>query len=180
MYSVDEIFLMSGMADRALAESLYLGLDEIGRQQKPLQEGIGGKLLTIGAILAGTIFSGCAGNQARNVPALDVDQAATVSNQTVSTLAMEIANGIHDEMETSDRVTDTQSWQAAKDIYRNLVDSKKQGLADMFARVVNRKTKEFFNAPPCCDNATYDNTRQEVPEQHSEYNPATGYWEVKN
>lgn len=180
MYSIEEIFAMSGRTDRALAESLYLGLDEIGKAQKPLQEGLVGKLLTIGALVAGTVFTGCAGNQARHVPSLDINPSAPVTDKTVSSLAMEIAEGIHDEMSSADAVTDTESWKAAKDIYGKLVKDNKQGLANMFARVINRENRELFNAPPCCDDREYDNSRQEVAETRSVYNPETGYWEVKN
>jgi hypothetical protein len=155
-------------------------MNAIYEAQQPLDEGVLGKILSIGALLAGTIFTGCAGNQGKHMPTLDIDPASPVTDHTVNTLAMEIANEIHDEMDSSDKVTETMAWQAAKDIYKKLVVNHRQGQADMFARTINRKNREFFNAPPCCDDTQYDNTEQKVAEQHSEYNPETGYWEVKN
>ena len=180
MYTIDDIQGMSGTADRALAEALYVGLDTV-MDRRPLEEGVLGKLMTIGALVAGTIFSGCAGNAPKPGTAehaLSIPDNAPVSADSVNQLAMDIANGIVDEMADSNSVTSTQSWKAAKDIYGKLVNGNRKDLADMFARTINRENKKLFNTPPCCDDKEYHNNElQSNPYRGPVYNEETGMLE---
>jgi hypothetical protein len=47
----------------------------------------------------------------------------------------------------------------------------------MFARTVNRKKNELFNAPPCCDDRTYNNNEQQPQDHTPVYNEETGMME---
>lgn len=171
MYRLEDIEAMCGERG-ALPEALYEGI-------VALDEGIAGKILSIGALLAGTFLSGCAGTAAPAVEPVTIDIPAEtpVTADSVTKLALEIADGIHDEMGDSSRVTSTKSWQAAKDIYGKLVSDKKQALANSFARTINRKTAEFFNAPPCCDDKTYDNSEQAEQNHEPVFDEETGMTE---
>lgn len=179
MYTIDDIKSMSGTNDQALVEALFNGLDTV-TTGKPLEEGLFGKIMTIGALLAGTIFSGCAGNSPRPDAAertISLPDTASVNAENVNKLALDIAQGINDEMETASSVVTTQSWQAAKDIYSKLVKDNRKELADMFARTINRKKNEFFNAPPCCDDKTYNNSEKQQQDHTPVYNEEAGMME---
>lgn len=173
MYTIDDIKSMSGTNDRALAGALLEGLNLFDQTRRPT---LPGRFLTIGALVAGTVFSGCAGNS-REAHNLTVPEPTLATEDSVNRLAMDIANGIVDEMDTASAVTTTQSWQAAKDIYGKLVDGNRKDLADMFARTINRKKNEFFNAPPCCDSRAYNNKEQQQQDHTPVYNEETGMME---
>lgn len=167
--------------DRQLKDTLIEGYNAIVASygtETPLQEGIIGKALSIGALVAGTLFSGCAagGNRADIAP-VDIPPETPVTDDSVSKLAEEIASNIRDEMEDSSSVTDTKSWQAAKDIYGKLVGNDRKALADMFARVINRENKKLFNAPPCCDDRQFDNAEHEAETKEAVYDNETGSWD---
>lgn len=172
MYTIDDMQIMSGTSDRALAGALLEGLNLFDSTRRPT---LPGRFLTIGALVAGTVFSGCAGNS-REAHHLTVPEPTLATEDSVNRLAMDIANGIVDEMDTASAVTATQSWQAAKDIYGKLVDGNRKDLADMFARTINREKDRMFNAPPCCDDRTYNN--RETSQTHVPvYNEETGMTE---
>lgn len=171
MYTVQEIESMCG--DARLARALQAGLVECAS----LQEGVVGKALSIAALVIGTIFSGCAGNHQPQVELKQVSLDEPATADSVTRLAMEIAEGINDEMKDSTSVTSTQAWQAATDIYKKLVGEKKQALANSFARTINRETQELFNAPPCCDERKYDNTEQPEQDHGPVYDEETGMME---
>ena len=172
MYTIDDMQRMSGTSDRALAGALLEGLNLFDSTRRPT---LPGRFLTIGALVAGTVFSGCAGNS-REAHSLTVPEPTLATEDSVNRLAMDIANGIVDEMDTASAVTTTQSWQAAKDIYGKLVDGNRKDLADMFARTINREKDRMFNAPPCCDDRKYNN--RETSQSHVPvYNEETGMTE---
>lgn len=170
MYTIEDIQGMSGTDDRVLVEALHNGLSALS-SETPLEESIVGKIMTIGALVAGTIFSGCAGHAPRSDAqehTLSVPDSAKVTSDSVNALAMDIAKGIVDEMADSNSVTSTQSWKAAKDIYGKLVKGNRQDLANMFARTINRENRKLFNTPPCCDDKQFDNSVHDIPqEDHS-------------
>lgn len=177
MYTVDEIAEMCGKNPGNLPGALMEGLESC----TALEEGALGKLMTIGSLVAGTLLTGCAGNMQAK-PSIDgheisVDSTARVDNDSINALAMDIAGGIRDEMADSNSVTDTKAWQAAKDIYGKLVDSDRKGLADMFARTINRENRKLFNAPPCCDDRNFDNAEQEDADHTPVYDEETGMME---
>lgn len=180
MYTIEDIQRMSGTKDKALAEALFAGLGTASTG-RPLEEGVLGKLMTVGALVAGTIFSGCAGNIQKpgsHEHVLTIPENVPVNADSVNQLALDIANGIVDEMADSNSVTSTQSWKAAKDIYGKLVKDNRKDLADMFARTINRKKNELFNAPPCCDDKEYNNNDLQNYEYRGPvYNEETGMLE---
>lgn len=181
MYTIDDIKSMSGTDNKTLNEALLNGLGTV-TTGNTLEEGVLGKIMTIGSLVAGTIFTGCAGHAPKpDMPGhtLSVPETAKVSADSVNQLAMDIANGIVDEMADSSSVTSTQSWKAAKDIYGKLVEGNRKDLADMFARTINRENRKLFNTPPCCDDKQYDNNEHEVEQRYNGpvYDEETGMME---
>ena len=167
--------IIGGIQDGSLRDALRNGYDAI------ITEGAFGKLLSIGSLVLGTIFGGCASTvpQPAGAHTLQIDASTPVTDDSVRELANEIADGIRDDMQTGDEVESTPSWSAAKQVYQTLVDEGKQSLADMFARTINRHKNEFFNAPDCCDDREYDNNPLSNPSQpHMVYNGETDSWEA--
>lgn len=162
--------------DRRLANTLLDGYVAILESQA-LEEGIAGKALTVGALVAGTLFGGCAGNTAKAAPRLDLRPDAPVTDTTVNQLAIDIANQIIDEMDTASSVESTAAAQSANDIYRKLEAGNHKALADMFARTIKQRTRQWFTGSPIYDGRTYDNKETETPKASATYNTNTGTWE---
>ena len=162
--------------EKRLAKTLLDGYTAILESQA-LEEGIAGKALTIGALVAGTLFSGCAGNAPKSVPALDLPPDAPVTDTTVNQLAIDIANQIIDEMDTASSVESTAAAQSANDIYKKLEAGNHKALANMFARTIKQRTKLWFTGSPTYDGRTYNNRESEAPKPSATYNTETGTWE---
>ena len=162
--------------DKRLSKTLLDGYVAIMEAQA-LEEGAAGKALTIGALVAGTLFGGCAGNTAKSAHALYLQPDAPVTDTTVSKLAIDIANQIIDEMDTASSVENTAAAQSANDIYRKLEAGNHKALADMFARTVKQRTKLWFTGSPTYDGRTYNNKETEAPKASATYNTNTGTWE---
>lgn len=173
MYDKNTIIKMCNN-DFELGESLFEGLNAC-LPTNALNEGVGGKLLTMAALIGSTLFAGCAAQTPALEKAMDVNPNAPVTGDSVSTLAQHIAEGIIDEMRDSSSVEETVSWKAAKSVYDRLVNTDKP-LADMFSRIINRNTKDL-SRPQCCDDSEYDNTEHAVEQPDASYDEETQTWE---
>lgn len=156
--------------DAALRQALMEGYDSV-----LTESGLIGKALTIGALLFGTIFSGCSAGGRQHV-SLDLPENAPVNRDNVTELAMKIADEIHDEMKDSSRVEDTKSWQAAKKIYSKLNQGDTRSLANSFSRIINRQNNDL-SAPPCCDETVYNNMESNPASTVGTYNAEENTWE---
>lgn len=160
-----KIALMEGY-EAALAESGFL-------------PGFAKKALTIGALLAGTIFSGCSagGNQKLKV---DIPENTPATRDSVTELALKLADGIRTEMNDSVNVVeDTESWKAIKKVYKELNQGDTKPLADAFSRVINdsNKKKSKLLAPTCCDDTAYNNKENNTVTSGGTYNAEDNTWE---
>lgn len=152
-----KIALMEGY-EAALAESGFLR-----------------KALTIGALLVGTIFSGCSTGGKQQL-SLGMPENEPVNRSSVTELAMKIADGIHTEMKDSSRVEDTESWKAAKKIYDDLNKGNTKTLAHTFSRIINAENIDL-SAPPCCDDTAYNNKENNTLTSGGTYNAEDNTWE---
>lgn len=162
--------------DRRLATTLIDGYNAVLEAQA-LEEGAFGKLMTIGALLAGTIFSGCAGNSCKSAHSFDLQPDAPVTDTTVNKLALDIADQIIDEMDTASSVEGTAAAKSAEDIYRKLEAGNNKALADMFARTIKQKTRLWFGSSTVYDGKKYNNKESDTPAPSATYNTETGTWE---
>ena len=152
-------------------KELHRALTEGYREIRALQEGIIGKALSIGALVAGTLFSGCAANKAAPRP-VTLPADAPLTQESVSRLAEEIAGSIETEMAYADEVGDTESFKAAEDIYRK-IKAKDRPLADMFVRKLAQTTgRTFLDAD--VTGTRYDNRERDTRIQGPTYDEETG------
>ena len=133
------------------------------------------KALTIGALVAGTIFSGCSAGGKQQL-SLGMPENAPVDRNSVTELALKIADGIHTEIQDSSRVEDTESWKAAKKIYDELNRGNTKALASTFSRIINRENLDL-SAPPCCDETAYNNKEKDTLKSGGTYNAEENTWE---
>lgn len=133
------------------------------------------KLLTIGALVAGTIFSGCSAGGKQQLT-LGIPENTPVNRDSVTELALRIADGIHSEIQDSSRVEDTESWKAAKKIYDDLNKGDTKALANTFSRIINRENLDL-SAPPCCGETAYNNKENNTLRTGGTYNADDNTWE---
>lgn len=152
--------------ERRLCKALAEGYCAI-RESRALNEGLAGRILSVGALVAGTVFAGCSGSRRAPEP-VTLPADAPLTQESVSRLAEQIAGSISTEMEYADEVGDTESYRAAVDIYRKL-KATDGPLADMFGRRLNQTTgRQFLNAN-CCDDRKYDNRERDTRIQGPSY-----------
>ena len=137
--------------------------------------GFAKKVLTIGALVAGTIFSGCSagGNQKFKV---DLPENTPATRDSVTALAIQIADGIRAEMKDSSRVEDTESWKAVNKIYKDLKNGDTPTLANTFSRIINDMNADL-SSPPCCGETAYNNKENNAVTSGGTYNAEDNTWE---
>lgn len=133
------------------------------------------KALTVGALVAGTIFSGCSTGGKQQL-SLGMPENSPVNRDSVTELALRIADGIHTEIKDSSRVEDTESWKAARKIYGELNQGNTRALANTFSRIINRENMDL-SAPPCCDETAYNNRENDTVTTGGTYNAEDNAWE---
>lgn len=144
-----------------------------------LTEGLGGRILTIGALLLSSLMAGCAGHSPKvDVPEVHMDMETPVDRESVNELAKQLVGGMKTEMRDSTSLTSTKSWHAAQEVYGNLMSRNEKALAHMFARTINQEKAEQFNNPPFGEQVSYNNAEKAPePAPQATYDAESGTWE---
>jgi len=144
-----------------------------------LTEGLGGRILTIGALLLSSLMAGCAGHSPKvDIPEVHLDMETPVDRESVNELAKELATSMKNEMKVSPSIDSTESWKIADKVYNNLMSRNETALAHMFARTINQEKAEQFNNPPFGEQVSYNNAEKAPePAPQATYDAESGTWE---